>query len=794
MNKIVNYVLAMILLLAVISPVQAALIVNKVTDEFSLESPYPVHSVKGCECGTRAEILEIKNLGDFDTLFKVEIFSPIIDLISVSDDTFNLAPGETQKVFVYIQAPCDTSMSTFYSARVSTNYGRSKEITKEFVSQRCQNIKYASEVLNDKIMPGDTVKVKIDIQNVAEFTDTFKVTPNAYQEYTKLSDEQIELAPDQTKSVYMYITLPLPFYGARTMPFTITSDKAKNSVSGAESYTIERDYDYAIQTDEFEINACEDVAKQSVITFENLAKTPNKYYLFLSSPGFVNLSQKTLTLGAGEKDSIVMNINAKQKDIGSYELILNSGTDFGDMKKQKSFRLNINDCFSSAASIAGKSRIADKGCCGEKEYVLNIRNDGLYEETYEIQVDSAGWVKVDEENQFVRLRPSQQMNVPIKAELPCADDKQTSFVIVKQLKAPFQSQEIRLELESLSQSSCYNIEMLQESYGINYDAKSVPLLLQNTGLKGGTYKLSLGELESRFVYLENESISFEPGEMKVLRVYPTNYSQYNEGTYLNKLTLKISPVDNEITYDRQFWVVLKDKSFVSKMILYIRNFNYSRIGLCGLVTLVLLAAIAAVVLGLIYMKKKQDFRIKRIKAATMKKIKVVNAALITLLVLALVLLVFIGTPDMSKYYEQPTNSSSPLFLEWKQNTPYKVNLDQYFTDPDLDVLSYTASQPNHVQVKIEGNIATLTPEYSWAGTEHIVFTANDAKGGMTDGDVMTLHIMKKMPVGVLGYWNAYCKQINLALIMLFIVFCLMVLDIVEEKGYRYYLPSKGKKR
>jgi uncharacterized membrane protein len=793
-----NYLVLLVMFVVLLSPAQAALIVNKVSDEFSLESPYPVDNVKACQCSTRTDILEIKNVGDFKALFKVEIYSPIKDSITLSDDTFTLSPDDENKVYVHIKVPCDAPLNAFYVARVSTDYGRSKEIYKEVVSKQCQNIKFTSKVLNDKILPGDIVTIKLDLQNVADFTDTFRIMPEAYNDFTVLSEKEVSLAPDETKTIYMYVKFPLTHYGNIVYPFIISSDNGKNQVRGVESFTIERDYDYIIKTDATEIDACADVTKELPITFTNLAKTPNKYYLYLTAPSFAKLSQANLDLKAEEENSVKLIINPTQKDVGEYNLILSAGTEYGDMKKDKNFKLVVNDCFKSEATLeAQSSLITEKACCGEKIYTLNIRNDGMYEEAYEIAIDSPGWVSVKEEDRFVRLKPSQNINVPVTINFPCVDAKQSSFIMVKQLRAPYQTHEIRVDLESLSQRTCYNVDLLQDKYRINYDTKSIPMLLQNTGMRGGTYKLKLGELESRFVYLEEETISFNPGELKVLHVYPRNYTAYKQGTYLNKITLTISFVDEKlnVNYDRQFWIVLRDKNFLTKAIDYIRNFNYSRIGWCGLLTLILTGLTLAMIILVAYLRLKKDLKIKRIKVTMIRKIKMVNIILIFLLILSILALVLIGSPNTSRFYEESSKNTSKLYHEWKMNIPYQIDLAQYFTDPDKeDVLSYTSSQPNHVNVRIDGHTATLTPEHNWAGTEQIVFTANDNKGGIADSQIMSLKVLNKEPIGPMAYWNTYCTHINIVLFIILILLVLLCFDVLEEKGYAYYLPKNNRRR
>ncbi|MBN1792462.1 hypothetical protein JW826_02150 [Candidatus Woesearchaeota archaeon] len=782
-----------LMLVLTLSLVQAALLVNVVTDEFSIESPLPVRNVKACECGMRTEIIEVTNLGDFKTLFNAEIFSPLADQISLSRTSFSLAPGEKTRIHAYINAPCDTSISSFYMVKVSTNYGRSKELYKEFTSQRCQNIKFTSNMLNETIYPGETAQIEIELQNVAEFEDTFKIMPTANVPFAYMSRDTVTLEPDEKTKVILFTKLPVSVYGQINQPFVINSEKGRNSAEGFESYEIIKDYDYAIKTEEFEINVCEDVTSKKIISFENLAGTANEYYLSIKAPYFVNLSQDALSLNAYENDSITMNIAPSQHDIGEYEVVLSAQSKYGEMAKEKYFKIKVNDCYGSEAGFEdGASTATDKACCGEKEYEFTLTNRGTYEEVYQLSVDSEGWVSLDESDEYVRLRPSQSAVVKVKAELPCTDSEKISFITIKQLKAPYQTHELRLDLESLSERSCYNVELLQQSYAINYESNSIPLLLKHTGLKGGVYDLELGELQSKFISLEENETKFEPGEMKVIHVTLDNQSGYEAGTYLNKLSLTITPEDKDIDYDRQFWIVLKDKSFLAKVWEYITNFNYTRIGVCGLASLVLLAILICTSALVVYLRTDKDLKIKRIKASQIKKLRMLNIALVALLLAGLLLLVLLGSPDESRFYESASNETSPLFHEWKQSTAYKIDVDQYFTDPDLDILSYTASQPNHIQVRIDNGFATLTPEHGWSGTEHIVFTANDNKGGMTDSDVMTLSVIKKRPMSFMDFWNLYCKQVNITLLMLILLTCLMITDVVEEKGYKRYLPNRRK--
>jgi hypothetical protein len=421
----------------------------------------------------------------------------------------------------------------------------------------------------------------------------------------------------------------------------------------------------------------------------------------------------------------------------------------------------------------------------------------MFQETYQIIVDSEGWVTIDKEDEYVTLNPGESAQIPVHGHLPCADETRTSYLIVKQLKAPYQTHEIRIDLESLSPRSCYNVELVQQTYKANCDTNTIPLILKNNGLRGGEYDLSIGDSQKGFLTLAQESIVLNPGEMKVVNAQmPANYTACEEGRYLDKITLDINPAEpcdySNIDYQRQFWIELREKNFFEKAWDWLKGINYTKIGFCGYVgLLLLLIAFIMLVFGLV-LKNNSKVRVKRIKSKTMKSIKMFNMILVALLLIAVVALVFMSAPSDSRYYEQESGLAGPLYHEWKQNTPYNLDLEKYFADPDMDALSYSATQPDHVQVRVEGSRVTLTPEFGWSGTEYIVFSANDNKGGVAESTVMTLRVMKRMPMDFIDYWNLYCKQINLILFVIICMIALMITSAVEEKGYNHYLANKNK--
>lgn len=77
---------------------------------------------------------------------------------------------------------------------------------------------------------------------------------------------------------------------------------------------------------------------------------------------------------------------------------------------------------------------------------------------------------------------------------------------------------------------------------------------------------------------------------------------------------------------------------------------------------------------------------------------------------------------------------------WQANTQHHIPLANYFSDPDNDELTFTATATEHITIDIIDGQAILTPEPGWAGTENVIFIAHDEKGGSANSNTVPLTV------------------------------------------------------
>jgi PGF-pre-PGF domain-containing protein len=107
---------------------------------------------------------------------------------------------------------------------------------------------------------------------------------------------------------------------------------------------------------------------------------------------------------------------------------------------------------------------------------------------------------------------------------------------------------------------------------------------------------------------------------------------------------------------------------------------------------------------------------------------------------------------------------------WKQDTQQTLDLGQYFKDPDNDVLTFSSTQTSNVEVMFSGSNAILTPHYGWYGTERVVFTAEDGKGGIVRSNPVELVIE---PDRIPTWWKRNAGRVLGYSILILIVLALI---------------------
>ncbi len=91
-----------------------------------------------------------------------------------------------------------------------------------------------------------------------------------------------------------------------------------------------------------------------------------------------------------------------------------------------------------------------------------------------------------------------------------------------------------------------------------------------------------------------------------------------------------------------------------------------------------------------------------------------------------------GAPYLVQAIPDKQWGANTLLLAW--------DLDDYFADPDGDVLVYSGTGPTHISISISAGEVLLSPATNWCGSETVVFTATDPTNLSGTSNTVTLNV------------------------------------------------------
>ncbi len=751
--------------LTVVNAVSAELVVNRYSNDFAVSSPY-ADTVKACACENRADLITITNTGNFYTSYRVSVLSEQPEWYHASVEEITLAPGEHQDVLVYAEPGCSAFGVYSYTIKVASTYGRERLVTRTLDVKKCQNVFLTVEGGKNKSNIGEPLHYQLTLKNVAEFPDTFTLDLGSFNEHATMEQASFFLVPDQSVKFNVTITPPVSLFGDVEIPFTVTSDRNRVTEKRVEYVFIENQYDHEIVV-VTQTEICSRVGSEYTFQVRNMIDVPNDFDVIVTGPGFVEYEVKDLHLEGLETKNITLELQPKKGQEGKHSITIRVNSDLGDIKKEREIELDVFDCFAFELGFVGLEGqdgvYTDTTCCKDKVYDLNIHNAGQTEETYNLIVQGPDWFMPEE--QTIRLKPSENRNVQFHASLPCTDETYEIPVTVMLNTHPDITETVTFKVESQTQRTCHAVDADTTTIRIDEERTVVPFIVKAIGLEGGVYSVDIeGQL---YAGLLEDTITLEPGEEAVLHlVTKHNISDYFDGKYLSTITLTH---ELNLTYYEPFFTQFKHVSWLTHTWRSIVYYDYGSLSPCFWMTIVLLAfaIISIIVLASMLARNKS-------RPFTSTGLVVTRTILVIALIVAAVMLFGTPMPEKADLYEEPFDDNSGLILQWYENERLELDLDRYFEDPDRDWLEYTATQPANIAVVIDGNKATLIPEHNWAGTDRIVFTASDQRGGIDDSPIMGLNVLRRKELSFLQWHARYCFQITMILVLIILLALVLI--------------------
>ncbi|MFH1506045.1 MAG: hypothetical protein ABIE94_03570 [archaeon] len=752
-------IVTFILFISLIAIVSASIDVQyySTASDFTVTSGLAELSV--CQCAAYTDTITVINTAVSDTKFQV---TSDLNFIKVVDPIFNLDKGDSKTVRLDIMVPCSAKGSYTANILVENVLGKQKTLTKTFQIGKCQNLQvdFFAPNVTGGVEPCPVLDFNLLVSNPGVFTDLYRISMSRFGNDTLISDDQFFLQPQQAMNVSLKTILPCGLYGSQDIVFNVEANNNKLKVSIPFNVDILQNYNYSTFTIA-EPNFChEDGAQSFQVYFKNEVKAPNNYSLSLvGAPSFVSLEQDFLELGPMEEKIILVNVDALERFEGEYDFVLHSESGIGNTYNDLDVYLRVWPCYNSKIDLPVK---VDKVCEGHYEYDVVVRNDGRFEDFYTVTLEGPDFASLDPTEPFVLEREGSNT---VKLLVDAPDIDSANEMTLTATASNGRSVSTTFYLETLNLKSCYEVALEKDKFVVYKGIDSIFVPVKSNGLMAGNYAVLFDNQNASWITMEDIFFDVEAGQSTELTILVEpegkEFAEYTVGFDIVK-----GLEDQDLVYEGEIIIKNTDKPLSLKLTHYLlRN-------PCILAMAILLLAFIVFLIILVVTKEKPG----------RKRVGRVWVPLIILAVIYILVFAFImyKTGPLDSIYPAVEPSDSKLNLTWAEDSDYKLNLSEYFVDPDADILSYSVSGTDYIGIKIKDNIATMKPADDWYGEEKVIFTAHDTSGAATDSPIMSLTVVDMPEYGFRENVEYYCPYINL--IILFFVFVFIYALFYKRAG------------
>ncbi|MEM4259889.1 MAG: hypothetical protein QXG00_01505 [Candidatus Woesearchaeota archaeon] len=763
-TKVLLISIITILLFSFIIPFSASdIIVNPggVSTDFSVTTG-SVFNV--CSCTSGADTVLIKNTGTFPANFVIE---SNLDYVLFSESNFFLAPGEIKIITLTVFDLC-TEKKDSMLLTISSNLGVVKSVKKQLTIGPCQNLKVSMIAYNNSINPCNSALYTIYVQNIGTFEETYNIK-SKYDENINYSSKQFKLKPGELKEINVSLKFDCNINGEYKIPFVVETKTTKLKAELEHNLRIEKNYSYSLNANSEQI-ACLFQDSKVYFNIKNEVFFSNKYKIIVKVQDGLRVSYLKQVILNGFEDKQIEILIKKEKKPGFHTLIIVVEDELGKVKKELPIKVEQVNCWNLVVNLDTPK---EPLCPGTYEYMMNFTNLGKFDENISISITDEDFIP--EKNDFI-IKPGEYDHTKIFFDSPDIDKSSNVTVTVNSFGYLKFSQSF--EVKSLSSHSCYYVNIPIKKVTARYDANNVLYKIRNDGRIYNDYFLTADT--PNWVDLETKNVELNSKEEKRISFVLNRNEEFGPGDY--NITLYARTYTPNITYEIPLILHIRDKNIFEKAYEYI-FFDLTRL-IIFILALILLILLILLIITIIRAPKY----LMKFSTRIEKNMNLMYWLLAIWLIVALLLVVVFGIPDLPKAYHAETNSSA-LYFEWPQDTKYKVNLSNYFNDPDMDLLTYSISGVENIEAEIIRDTLILTPKKGFYGKETAIITAFDSQGGETLSDPITLSVVQVVKPTFMQYMSA----IKYYLILIPLLLILFLIFLIAIYSYRRPLPGKRKK-
>ncbi len=674
-----------------------------------------------CACEEKTLMLNINNLGNYLENYEISIEGPAADWITLSSDSVTLASCTETDIEAYVMTPCNVAGTYEINFVVTSEnpYAQANKVANiEVVS--CYDYILSSEKIYYSMCESDELSVPLKIKNLGTRDNIYRINLEG-PSWTTLDQNTLNVAEGEEKTFNIIARPPYTTQGNFSAHIEVLSDFGKVLKKYDLTLDVEKCYDVAITIEEERDRMCNALSNTYAVIIKNNGNFENTFDITLEGQEWATISERHITLGAGEETSIILDIHPPYNTLGGeYDFTIKvkdplSGAEAEDTIAIES--ITIEECYKPAISIADDPVSVARDSTATAIFI--IENKGEQPAHYNIEISGTG-------TSFSQINPG-----AIDIE---AGEAQTVYLYIApppetQLQDYKVTVTVRLEDTTILASRTITINVVKSEEGeliipeepVEEEEKSWFQKTIDWIVNLFTPK-QVEEQEEIIEEPEEEQFSGSEGDSFTFNIKDEEHTAELEEVEDDSVTIQISSdpiiVDLDVGETKQF-----DTDNNGYLDLEI-TLNSITDGIADLTFKELEEEIIEE-----EPEEEPEETTEEPEETTEEPEETTEEP-----------------EETTEEPEEPEENQAPVLkedipdLEIGAGQTYEIDLKDYFEDPNGDVLTYVTVKPLNVDVSVSGSIVTLTPKAGSEGeTREVTFYASDGIE-LTESNVVTITI------------------------------------------------------
>ncbi len=754
-------------------------------NNYIFKSPYSGFDV--CRCGTVSDVVEITNTGSYDSMYTLTSDK---NYVTFAEPSVEVKAGHTKTIPVYMNMPCNAGHSETVKLYAKSSFQQTKVLEQKITMRDCQNLVAGvyEQNLNTSICTPFSTSIRI--KNTGAFNEVYHIDVNKFGKYATLSTDDILISSGQSADVFIHYALPCDISGHQELSYTVTATKNDMRAKLHQSLYIPPNYNFSVIGPK-SLSACDRTESSYEVILRNNNDFSDTYTFVVSKPQFVDVHYpvvedeevKTLKLAPSAEASLIFTINNPQKKyVGSHPITVKVISKNGHVAKELITNFTVINCVDLSSEIFTSD--GNLHLCGGDDLTFQsvVENHGFTPASNILPVllDGSNYLSTNISDE-ITIHGPQSVNVPIHALVPSSVNESSEYFA--NLQTYFNAKienENKFKVFVDPAEKCYHVKTLRDEITRYYEVDGFELNIKNDGLRSGRYLVRIANKPS-YLNLLTPVIDINSGEKAKI------YFAINQ-TNLQGIAQSMDTLPDEFYTHSKIMFIHEESGVITSQDLELRLMTshpwyinawsaVQRSSLCTKIFFLL----SSVALLFLIMTLFRSFSSKRKWSGR----KILGGILLAIVVIgAIFVLANQGVPTYSKFYttyDLSTNSTRHVLLE--EDHSKTLDLTQFFTDPDNDIVEYGVQEINDslLTPTIEGSELKLSPAKDYNGASTMVLYATDAYNATAISEEIYVEVLPVEDYSIKEFFDLACEYIDWLVLLIASALVWITFSLRKEK-------------